>query len=160
MISTQVIADDDRDDDALYNASESIDPKSIKLGQGDVCEGLEVAVLAMRPGEGCIVTCDGAYGDPCYAVRKVGLGPAIRAEMFSIGDFQAGRMPLAYVQLVQVCVEINQCVGGTAAVLALSVNRHRHAIEQASRRWRGGRGADSARRRREYFDFYTGPGAS
>ena len=28
-------------------------------------------------------------------------------------------------------------------------NRHRHAIEQASRRWRGGRRADSARRRRE-----------
>ena len=28
---------------------------------------------------GCIVTCDGAYGDPCYAVRKVGLGPSIRA---------------------------------------------------------------------------------
>ena len=25
------------------------------------------------------VTCDGAYGDPCYAVRKVGLGPSIRA---------------------------------------------------------------------------------
>ena len=79
MISTQVIADDDRDDDALYKASESVDPQSIKLGQGDVCEGLEIAVLAMRPGEGCIVTCDGAYGDPCYAVRKVGLGPAIRA---------------------------------------------------------------------------------
>ena len=29
----------------------------------------------------------------------------IRAEMFSIGDFQAGRMPLAYVQLVQVLVD-------------------------------------------------------
>ena len=28
-------------------------------------------------------------------------------------------------------------------------NRHRHAIEQASRRWRGGRCGDSARRRRE-----------
>ena len=74
-----VIADDDRDDDALFKASEGVDPQNIKLGQGDVCEGLEVAVLAMRPGEGCIVTCDGAYGDPCYAVRKVGLGPAIRA---------------------------------------------------------------------------------
>ena len=74
-----VIADDDRDDDALYRASESVDPQNIKLGQGDVCEGLEIAVLAMRPGEGCIVTCDGAYGDPCYAVRKVGLGPSIRA---------------------------------------------------------------------------------
>ena len=28
-------------------------------------------------------------------------------------------------------------------------NRHRHAIEQASRRWRGGRGDDSARTRRK-----------
>ena len=28
-------------------------------------------------------------------------------------------------------------------------NRHRHAIEQASRRWRGGRRDDSARTRRE-----------
>ena len=28
-------------------------------------------------------------------------------------------------------------------------NRHRHAIEQASRRWRGGRRGDSGRTRRE-----------
>ena len=56
------------------------------------------------------------------------------------------------------CVEINQCVGCTrqfftksflgddAAVLAPSrgENRHRHAIEQASRRWRGERRDDSA----------------
>ena len=34
-------------------------------------------------------------------------------------------------------------------------NRHRHAIEQASRRWRGGRRDDSARTRRK-FDFHTG----
>ena len=33
-------------------------------------------------------------------------------------------------------------------------NRHRHAIEQASRRWRGGRRDDSARTRRK-FDFHT-----
>ena len=36
-------------------------------------------------------------------------------------------------------------------------NRHRHAIEQASRRWRGGRREDSARTRRKNFDFHTGP---
>ena len=45
------------------------------------------------------------------------------------------------------CVEINQCVGCTksflshdAAVLARRAmrNRHRHAIEQAARRWRAG----------------------
>ena len=58
------------------------------------------------------------------------------------------------------CVEINLCVGGTslrhfAAMtrpcwLRRAVrNRHRHAIEQASRRWRGGRRDDSARTRRE-----------
>ena len=54
--------------------------------------------------------------------------------------------------LVKTCVEINQCVGCTdnsslshlAAMARLSWlgrvarNRHRHAIEQASRRWRGG----------------------
>ena len=34
-------------------------------------------------------------------------------------------------------------------------NRHRHAIEQASRRWRGGRRSDSGRTRRK-FDFHTG----
>ena len=33
-------------------------------------------------------------------------------------------------------------------------NRHRHAIEQAARRWRGGRRDDSARTRRK-FDFHT-----
>ena len=34
-------------------------------------------------------------------------------------------------------------------------NRHRHAIEQASRRWRGDRRGDSGRTRRK-FDFRTG----
>ena len=34
-------------------------------------------------------------------------------------------------------------------------NRHRHAIEQVSRRWRGGRRGDSGRTRRK-FDFHTG----
>ena len=60
-------------------------------------------------------------------------------------------------------VETNPCVGSTrpffttsflgdgAAVLAprAARNRHRHAIEQASRRWRGGRRGDSARTRRK-----------
>ena len=54
---------------------------------------------------------------------------------------------------VEACVEINQCVGCTdnsslshfsamtrPSWLGRAVrNRHRHAIEQASRRWRGGR---------------------
>ena len=59
-------------------------------------------------------------------------------------------------------MEINQCDGYTrrfftksflgddAADLARAArNRHRHAIEQASRRWRGGRRDDSARTRRK-----------
>ena len=42
------------------------------------------------------------------------------------------------------CVEINQCVGSFPAMTRptwlgrAARNRHRHAIEQASRRWRGG----------------------
>ena len=61
---------------------------------------------------------------------------------------------------VKICVEINQCVGCTrqfftksflgdgATVLArLSAvkKEHQHAIDQASRRWRGGRRDNSAR---------------
>ena len=56
--------------------------------------------------------------------------------------------------MVDTCVEINQCVGCSAMTwprwLCRAVrNRHRHAIEQASRRWRGGRRDNSARSRRE-----------
>jgi hypothetical protein len=61
------------------------------------------------------------------------------------------------------CVEINQCVGCyrfSAMTLPRWLrravrNRHRHAIEQVSRRWRGGRRGDSGRTRRK-FDFHTG----
>ena len=53
------------------------------------------------------------------------------------------------------CAEINQCVGCFSRArprwLGRAVrNRHRHAIEQASRRWRGGRRDDSARTRRKF----------
>ena len=61
------------------------------------------------------------------------------------------------------CVEINQCVGCTRQLFTKSFpamarpswlgravgNRHRHAIEHASCRWRGGRRDDSARTRRK-----------
>jgi len=71
--------------------------------------------------------------------------------------------PREETQMVSACVEINQCVGCTdnsslshlTAMARLSWlgraarNRHRHAIEQASRRWRGGRRDDSARTRRK-----------
>jgi hypothetical protein len=59
-------------------------------------------------------------------------------------------------------VEINQCVGCDNSSLShfaamtrpcwprrAARNRHRHAIEQAPRRWRGGRRDDSARTRRK-----------
>ena len=64
------------------------------------------------------------------------------------------------------CVEINQCIGCTSSLSHFSAmtwprwlrravrNRHRHPIEQASRRWRGGRRGDSGRTRRK-FDFHT-----
>ena len=62
------------------------------------------------------------------------------------------------------CVEINQCVGCTdnsslrhfsamtwPSWLGRAVrNSHRHAVEQASRRWRGGRRDDAARARRKF----------
>ena len=57
----------------------------------------------------------------------------------------------ADVRQVAACVEINQCVGCTRPCrLRRAVrNRHRQAIEQAPRRWRGGRRDDSARTRRK-----------
>ena len=89
------------------------------------------------------------------------------------GSVHYSRVPRAYwrdrleraralgLNAVTTCVEINQCVGCTrqfftksfrgdgAAVLAPSSVENRHAIEQVSRRWRGGRRGDSARTRRK-----------
>ena len=57
------------------------------------------------------------------------------------------------------CVEINQRVGCSSHFSAMTPpswlgravrNRHHHAIEQALRRWRGGRRVDSARTRRKF----------
>ena len=66
---------------------------------------------------------------------------------------RAGRHP---VRVVGSCVEINQCVGCSFSSMTRPcrlrravTNRHRHAIEQASRRWRGGRRDGSARTRRK-----------
>ena len=65
--------------------------------------------------------------------------------------------------MVQIRVEINQCVGCTEnsslSHFSAMTNRHRHAIEQAPRRWRGGRD-DSAqgdgRRRQSFFAVVAG----
>ena len=51
----------------------------IKLGQGDVCEGLEIAVLAMRPGEGWHRFLRWCLRRPVLCRQKSRLGPAIRA---------------------------------------------------------------------------------
>ena len=58
--------------------------------------------------------------------------------------------------IVDACVEINQCVGCTRQFFTKSLlgdeavrNRHRHAIERASRRGRG-------QRTRREFDLHTG----
>ena len=57
--------------------------------------------------------------------------------LFQISDKQADRL----AQQVVTCVEINQSVGCTdnSSLSHFSAvrNQHRHAIEQASRRWRG-----------------------
>ena len=70
-----------------------------------------------------------------------------------VADFVTGLIHMLLdFQTVNGCVEINQCVGCTRQFFTKSVlgravrNRHRHAIEQASRRWRGGRRDDQRER--------------
>ena len=53
-------AADARDDDALFAALDGADTRSLVLGRGDVAEGLETALLAMRVGEASVAT---AFGD-------------------------------------------------------------------------------------------------
>ena len=57
---------------------------------------------------------------------------------------------------VLVCVE-STSVSGARALVRRAVRNEHHAIEQVSRRWRGGRRGDSGQTRRK-FDFHTGPG--
>ena len=71
---------------------------------------------------------------------------------FAAGDVFRSRVTAGH--MVVDCVEINQCFGCTAMTLPCWLrraarNRHCHAIEQASRRWRGGRRGDSGRTRRK-----------
>jgi len=44
-------------------------------------------------------------GGPGFEEQLLQQFTRLRAEMFNIGDFTAGRMPLAYVQLVQVLID-------------------------------------------------------
>ena len=44
----------------------------------------------------------------------------------------------------------DRCDGGSWVVCCVEINQHRHAIEQASRRWRGCRREDSARTRHKF----------
>ena len=91
------------------------------------------------------------------------LAAAVAERDASRADAAAARRDAADA-LVAACVEINQCDGCTdnsslshfAAMTRLCWlgravrNRHHHAIEQASRRWRGGRRDGSVRTRREF----------
>ena len=63
------------------------------------------------------------------------------------------------VRAALTCVEINQSGARPCWLRGAVRNRHRHAIEQASRRWRGGRRGDSARTRRKIL-ISTQPGTS
>ena len=56
-------AADARDDDALFAALDGADTRSLVLGRGDVAEGLETALLAMRVGEASVATAFGDYAN-------------------------------------------------------------------------------------------------
>ena len=75
----------------------------------------------------------------------------LRGEYFNIGDYQAGRMPLAYVQLVQVLVDSLVAL----APLALSRRAGKGGPSGAACARKGRLGACSARR-----NWYRPLGAS
>ena len=109
------------------------------------------------------------FGTQQVAVVGVVVAVASALAHMAFGHSHSGQLGGSGV--VSVCVETNQCVGCENSSLShfaavtrpswfgrAARNRHRHAIEQASRRWRGGRRDDLAQTRRK-FDFHTGLGA-
>ena len=110
----------------------------------------ERLVQRKRPAEICVVE------ETAEAYDRV-VRPFAEAQAAKIG----------WIDAVCACVEINQCVGCNSSLSHFSAttrpswlrravrNRHHYAIEQASRRWRGGQRGDSGRTRRN-FDFHTG----
>ena len=115
--------------------------------------------------------------DPSAPVQKVqkkavGSPPVVEAAKSGRATCKISQEKIEKDELrVCLCVEIDQYVGCNSSLSHVSAttrpcwlrraarNRHRHAIEQASRRWRGGRRGDSGRTRRK-FDFHTGSSAS
>ena len=85
--------------------------------------------------------------------RRVFFDDLIRAQVSSFSNWGKAASPekLKHEAAVAACVETNQCVGCTRQFFTKSFlgddaacwlrravrKRHRHAIEQASRRWRG-----------------------
>ena len=84
---------------------------------------------------------EGVPGYFCHRLLVEQSRLAAARKITGISDLGDRFLPLFYVDD---CVEIKQCVGCTWLGQAAR-NRHRHAIEQASRRWCGGRRDDSAR---------------
>ena len=118
---------------------------------------------------GLMHRCARTYALHSIACASMELRPRPFAEQlrkdcdFACAKLAASDIGAEYAKLVETCVETNQCVGCTddSSLSHFSAmtwprwlrravrKRHRHAIEQASRRWRGGRRDDSARTRRK-----------
>ena len=82
-----------------------------------------------------------------WAVSRVLIDIKVLSTPLANGVAVCAFLPMTVI----ICVQINQCVGCSMRLcwLRRARNRHRHAIEQASRRWRGGRRDDAPRRRRQ-----------
>ena len=84
-----------------------------------------------------------AFASVAMAVRGAATGD--RAHLRVAALLGAVALYINLPAFVATCVEINQCVGCISAMTRpcwfrrAVRSRHRHAIEQASRRWRGGR---------------------
>ena len=93
------------------------------------------------------IACDEAIDTTAYPelARHVG-GDVDSYDDLDIEDVPADKI----VRLPYGAVWKSTSVSGARWPRRAMRNRHRHAIEQVARRWRGGRREDSARARREF----------
>ena len=142
-------------------------------GKWDIVgEHMQILSVALAPGEqlesepgGMMYMSDGVKAEadfscPGACVRCLGGEKCVLMHYKNAGGKPGfvGITPARPADIVALdCVEINQCVGCMTlpSWLGRAVgNRHRHAVEQALRRWRGRRRDDSERA--VNFDFHTG----